>query len=277
MKFSIASYSYHRLLRDGQQDMFGYIEECKTLGAAQLDPWNGTLAPVTAEDETLYKAGSLAEHFSAESLAYVDRVKAAADAAGLPFGCLAVDGAHIYEITEAERLARRASAHRWLEVARRLDAAQIRIDAGGKEDMTDEMFEIVVNGYNNDILPAAHALGLEVIIENHWGATRLLDNTLRILGAVEGLGLLLDTNNFVPGTQVRGWELYAPHTRSVHIKTFNFDANGNDPTVDIPHVIGLLVDAGYDGVWGVESVPRDGDERGAVQQTIDLIKRSLNG
>jgi hypothetical protein len=37
----------------------------------------------------------------------------------------------------------------------------------------------------------------------------------------------------------------------------------------------LLLDAGYAGCWGVESVPKDGNEIEAARKTIALIKRAL--
>ncbi len=275
MDFSIASYSFHRLLQAGKQDMFKYITDSKELGASLLDPWNAHLAVIQDED-TVYKGGHDPENaqFSAVSDAYIEKVKAAAAAVGLPFGCLAVDGAHIYEPEPAKRQVNRASAYRWLEVAAKLGAQQVRIDAGGPENMPDDVFEIIVDGYN-DLIKRAGDLGLEIVIENHWGPSKIPENVIKILNAVDGLGLLFDSDNWADGRQEDGWTMCAPYARAVHIKTWEFDAVGNDPTVDIPRVVRLLVDSGYKGVWGIESVPRDGDEYGAVKKTAALIARSL--
>jgi sugar phosphate isomerase/epimerase len=275
MRFSVASYSFHRLLAAGQQDMFKYIEDCKALGAAQLDPWNGHLEPLNEETKALKSGADWAnETFSDAGLAYVARVKAAADAAGLPFGCLAVDGAHIWEATPEARQINRAAAYRWIDVAQRLGAKQIRIDSGGTPDMPDEMFGIIVEGFK-DVVAYAKVRGIEVIMENHWGANNVPANIVKILDAVAGLGLLFDSNNWYEGTQQEGWERCAKYARSVHIKTFKFDEQGNDPTVDIPKCIAMLIAAGYHDVWGIESVPVDGDEMGAVKKTVALIQHSL--
>jgi sugar phosphate isomerase/epimerase len=276
MKFSIASYSFHRELQAGKQDMFKYIEDCKALGMSQLDPWNGHLVPLNEEDERLKENAPETMEFSAENKAYIAEVKAAAEKAGLPFGCLAVDGPHIYEETEAARRANRVSAYRWIEVARLLGAKQIRIDAGGPETMTDEMLEIILAGYK-DIVPRANQAGLEVVIENHWGPSQHPENLTKILGGSEGLGLLFDTNNWTEGRKEDCWAMFAKDARSVHIKTFEFDKNGDDPTVDVAKAVKLLVEAGYDGVWGIESVPRDGDEYGAIKKTKALVERILQG
>ncbi|MBZ0304014.1 MAG: sugar phosphate isomerase/epimerase [Anaerolineae bacterium] len=275
LKFSIASFSFHRLLADGKQDMFGYIADSKRLGAVQLDPWNAHLSALQDEDAVI-RGGRDPENaqFSAQNDDYLVRVKAAAEAVGLPFGCLAVDGAHIYESDAEKRRSNRAAAYRWLEVAEKLGAQQVRIDAGGPEDMPDDVFEIIVAGYD-DVIRRAGNKGIEVLVENHWGPTKFPDHVIKLLDAVKGLSLLFDTNNWAEGHQQEGWQRCARYARSVHVKTFAFDAAGNDPTVDIPQVIQILVEAGYDGVWGIESVPRDGDEIGAVRKTAALIERTL--
>ena len=275
MDISIGGFSFHRLLASGQQDMFRYITDCKDLGATQLDPWNAQLAPVRSGDDVV-KAGSDPERaeLTSQDDAYLQRVKVAADEVGLPFGCLAVDGAHIYEPSEEARAANRALADRWLEVAQILGAAQVRVDAGGPQELPDDVFEIVVAGYR-DLVARAGDKGIEVLMENHWGPSVVPENVVKILGAVDGLGLLFDSHNWAPGMQQKGWKTCAPYARSTHFKTFKFDDDGNEVTVDVPKVIGILRNAGYTGCWGVESVPEDGDEYGAVRKTIALIRKTL--
>jgi sugar phosphate isomerase/epimerase len=275
MKFSICSYSFHRLLEAGKQDVFRYITDSKELGAAELDIWNAHLAPICGRDEAIKASGDPASAaLTAEELAYLDRVKAAAESAGMPVACVAVDGGHIYEETAQARAMNRAVAYRYLDVAERLKARQIRLDAGGTADLPDEMFAIIIEGYH-DLIARARAKGIELVMENHWGSSNVPENVVRILEAVDGLGLLFDTNNWAAGTQERGWALCAPYARATHIKTFEFDEAGNEPSVDLPRAINLLCDAGYDGVWGIESTPRDGDEYGGVRKAAALIARVL--
>jgi sugar phosphate isomerase/epimerase len=274
MDFSIASYSFHRLVNGGKQDMFQYIADSKKMGMASLDPWVGHLQPLLHESTKLTQGAQWdAPAFSSDGMLYIERVKAAIDEAGLPLNCLAVDGPHIYEPDEQTRKVHRASAYRWLDAAARLGSAQVRIDCGGPAELNDEQFAIIVDGYN-DLIARAKDKGMEIVIENHWGASQQPATLRRILDAIDGLGLLFDTNNFAPGKQQEGWEMFVGDAKAVHIKTFEFDENGNDPTVDIPKVIGMLLDNGYNGLWGIESVPRDGDEYGAIEKTRALVERA---
>jgi sugar phosphate isomerase/epimerase len=276
MEIGICSYSFHRLLAAGKQDMFQYINDCKALGCTQLDPWNAHLADIKKGDEVLH-AGSnphASDHLSAEDDAYILKVKEAAEAAGLPFGCIAVDGAHIYDAKSESRAANRARAYRWLDVAHKLGAKQVRIDAGGPEEMPADVYAIIKEGFE-DIIAYAKPLGVEIVTENHWGPTRLPENCLKLIHEIDGLGLLLDMHNFRADLRDAGRRQCAPFARAIHLKTFAWDENGNEITEDekAEEALHILKDAGYNGVWGVESVPKDGDEIEGARKTIALMRR----
>jgi len=275
MELSLCSYSFHRLLEAGGHDVFQYISDCHTLGCTQLDLWNGHL-PSLLDDQARSPSSFTPEYsqLSAGEMEYLGRIISAADAAGLPFGCLAVDGAHIYEASPEARQANQIKADRWLNIAGQLSAQQIRIDSGGTPEMPEEMLEVIVRGYN-DLLPRAGEKGIEVLMENHWGASRIPENVVRILEAVPGLGLLFDTGNWPDDMRETGWTRCARYARATHLKTSAFDAEGNETTVDIPRAMRLLQEAGYQGSWGIESVPRQGDEYEAAKKSIALVHRVL--
>lgn len=256
-RYSICSYSFRRSFESGAMDYPGYVAFHQAHGFSQLDPWMKHLEPAL------------------DDKAWLAAAKKMADDAGLPYGCIAVDGGHIYEETPATRAACREMAYRWLDVAAALGSAQVRIDSGGPEELTDEIFERIVEGYN-DLVPRARAMGMEILVENHWGPTKYPENTVRLLKAVDGLGLLFDTNNWAPGKREMAWEMCAPYARLTHVKTSSFDSQGNDPAVNLHKAFRILRDSGYDGVWGIESVPTNGDEEGAAVKTLALIKRELS-
>jgi sugar phosphate isomerase/epimerase len=274
MDISICSFSFHRLLAAGKQDIFQYIKDCKELGCTLLDPWNAHLAPLQEGDKVLHAGHNPHDaQLSTADEDYIQQVKAAADEAGMPFGCIAVDGAHIYDADPEVRQANRARAYRWIEIAQTLNARQIRVDSGGPAELTVEIMEVIVDGYKDIISRAGN---VEILIENHWGPSPIPDNVNKILDAVPGLGLLFDSFNWAEGKQQEGWDKCAHRARATHFKTFVFDENGNDTTQNIPQVIKQLKDAGYSGSWGVESVPKNGDEIEGARKTIELIKREVN-
>ena len=275
MRIGICSFSFHRLLASGSQDIFGYIDLCRQLGCAQLDPWNAHLAP-PENSETVLRAGrnpgQSHQLIALPDDSYIERVAAAGRRAGIPFGTIAVDGAHIFEPEPAARHENRRRAYAWLDAARKLGARQVRIDAGGPEQLSDEVLQIIVDGYR-DLIARARPMRIEILIENHWGAAIIPENVVRILLAAPGLGLLYDTRNWKAGLRPQGRQIGAPFARATHVKTRTWDERGNETSEDVAEAVNLLLGAGYAGTWGIESVPEDGDEFGGARKTIELLRR----
>ncbi len=269
MEFGICSYSFHRLLAAGKQDIFKYIQDCVDLGCTQLDPWSAHLLPLIPAKPT----GSAVGVLSDADHKYIAKIEEAADRSGLPWGCLAVDGAHIYEASPEARSVNRQNAYRWLDIANMLGAEQVRIDAGGPEDMPDDVFAIIKDGYN-DLISRAKTMGIEILFENHFGPSLIPDNCIKLCEEIEGLGLLLDTRNWKPGLREEGRKKCAKYARATHVKALRWEGD-EEIGEDVEEAIQLLLDSGYKGAWGIESVPPDGgdDEITAARKTIELIRR----
>jgi len=255
MQIGICSYSFHRLLEAGKQDLFQYIQDCQRLGCTQLDPWN--------------------EHFAAIDDAYIAKVKEAARRVELTFGLIAVDGGHVCEPTAEARATKRKNAYRWIDIARQLGARQIRLDAGGTAAMPQEEFDIIVEGFA-DLKKRCGEAGVELVMENHFGSSTIPDNVVRIIEAAK-IGLLLDSFNWAKGKEAEGWIKCAKYAKACHIKAFAFADDGEELTTNVGAFVKLMKKAGYRGAWGVESVPIDGDEMGAASKTIALIRRHVGG
>ena len=256
MQTSIMSYSFRRSFESGAMDIGSYLTFSKEHGFTHYAPWNMHLMAGFKDD------------------AYIDQVKTMAEAAGLKCGCVAVDRGHIYEKDAEARTQLRGNAKRWIDIARCLGAIQVRIDAGGPEEMPDDAFQVIVDGFL-DLIGYGRERGIEIVTENHWGPTKFPDNVVKLLETVHGLGLLFDTTNWAEGHIEEGWQKCARYAKAVHIKGLTSDASV--PKVDLPKCIATLKAAGYNSVWGIESAPIDGDEQKGVLQTLALIKRELGG
>lgn len=274
MKLGICSFSFHRTMASGAMDFAEYVRTCQTLGCSQLDPWNAHLSDATTGERTLHagRNPSQSHHLAVPRTEHLAGLKAIAERAGLPFGTIAIDGAHIYEPTPEARRVNRERAYGWLDAAAYLGARQARIDAGGDRDLPDDQFQLISQGYN-DLLEYATARGIELLIENHWGPAIVPENIQKMCSAAPGLGLLFDTHNWIPENKAAARRACAPLARATHIKTLEFDESGNDIATDITQAVAALLDSGYAGTWGIESVPRDGDEVRGARQTIEMIKR----
>jgi sugar phosphate isomerase/epimerase len=148
-------------------------------------------------------------------------------------------------------------------VAERLGATQVRIDAGGPERMPGDVFRVIVAGYE-DLVARGRDKGLEILFENHWGPTVVPENVVRLCEAVEGLGLLYDLHE---EARLR----CARYARATHVKTHGFDDRGNPTEGETARALGAIRETGYRGAWGIESVPRNGDEIDGARKTIKLL------
>jgi sugar phosphate isomerase/epimerase len=222
MKISVASYAFYGLLREGQIDLFGYLESCKyRYHLRTADIWNGML--LSTEDD------------------YLAKVKAALDERELALANLCVDGAHIWEDDPDVRERHYQNALSSLHAAEVLGAKTIRIDAGVREDVfTDEQFDWIVKRFQ-EYAQRAYDNGYRVGPENHWGAEAIPENMKRICEAVDhpGFGVLLHFR----GNE--GDAVMAPWAMHTHISWEITESCLEESMV-------MLRDAGYDGYWGVE-------------------------
>ena len=98
---------------------------------------------------------------------------------------------------------------------------------------------------------------------------------MRLCEAVEGLGLLYDTTNWKAGLREEARRFCTKYARATHVKTHGFDDRGNPTEGETARAVGALREAGYRGAWGIESVPRNGDEIDGTRKTIKLLGRLL--
>ncbi len=236
MKISIASYSFHGLIKAGKMDIFGYLESVKyRYRLDTADIWNGLLR-TTDEDQ-------------------VRKVREALDERELSVANYHVDGVHLWETDPVKREQNYKDAQLHLRVAEILGAQTIRIDTGGTFDvMTHEQLDLVTERYR-DYCTRAADFGAKLGPELHWGFSVLVDNMENIARAVDhpAFGILMHIGRWhVPGGAVVPVEVeatndarLAPWTAHTHV----------DPRIardHLPERIKLLKDAGYAGYWGVE-------------------------
>mgnify|MGYP000897825247 CR=1 FL=1 len=283
MHTSICSFSFHRLFGQGKMDFFSYITTCRELGCSHLQPWNAHFARNVSLEDLVYLGRNPGEHGAPVWLdppgdrAYVNDICAAARAAGLPFELICVDRAAVYDADPRVRTDFRGRACRWIDFAATIGAPAVRIDAGGPStaDLPDDVFTAIAEGYR-ELIARGRAVGVSIFVENHWGSSNIPENIVRFLDTIDGLHFLFDTNNWADGRQQDGWRLCGPRAHATHVKTRAFDAGGNAVGVDIPAALALVTNAGYRGVWGVESVPAAGNELEAARATLALIRRTMH-
>jgi len=255
MKISIASYSFHGLIGAGMMDVFGYLETCKyryRLDAA--DFWNGLLG----NDERVY----LDETF-------LRKVKEALAEREMVLANYHADGCHVWEDDPDARERNHRSALSHLRAARFLAARTVRIDAGGKgHAWTNEQFDFIVERFR-EYARIGSEWGCRVGPESHWGPELVPDNMERLARAVDhpGFGILMHIGHWENAPEEEGDRRLAPWTVHTHVDA-RITRSRLEPAMR------TLLDAGYNGYWGVEHHSAK-NEYAEVEYQLAEVRRVL--
>ena len=167
---------------------------------------------------------------------------------------------------------------RWLHAAKALGCFAIRVNARS-QGMPEEQLSCCADGIGT-LADRGAELGLAVIVENHGGVSSngawMASLMQRI--ARPNCGTLPDFGNFRL-SQTEQYDRYKgiaemlPWARDVSAKTYGFDADGNETTIDYARVFKLLDEAGYAGFVGIEYEGKGMSEHDGILATKRLIER----
>ncbi|MDR2135179.1 MAG: sugar phosphate isomerase/epimerase [Treponema sp.] len=247
--FSVMSYSFHGLLRRGAINVFGYLETAKyRYGLGTADIWNGL---ITSYDDD-----------------YITILKQNIDERGLAVVNLCCDGTHIWDNDPETRAANESLAWKCLNLAEKIGARTIRIDAGVREDVfSAEQTDYTAKKYREYCKRAA-AFGAKLGTENHWGATRFPANVEKLFAAVNeaNFGLLLHLGNWAEGDKDANDRAFAKRAMHTHIDF--------EHCADAERVLPPLQAGGYSGCWSVES-HKSTNEYNNVAFQLAQVKRVI--
>ena len=243
-RFSIASYSFHGLYRIGAMNAVQYFETIKYRYHVQYaDLWNLML--------TSYDDG------------YLLMLRDQLDERGLTLANLCCDGAHPWEDKEDDRNRNDITADNCLRAASILGALSVRMDVGIRTDnATDEQIEYVARKFKAYSRYCAR-FGAKFGPENHWGASRDIAVIRKLIQAVDepNYAHLLHLGNWLTDSPDKALDCdlaMAPAAMHIHM---HYGA-----CTDADHIFPLLIKAGYQGVWSIESHLSDNEYNNVAYQ-----------
>jgi len=263
---SLAQWSLHRMLRSGQLDPLEFptfAREQFDLGAVE---YVNTFFQDRAEDQI-----------------YLGELRSRATASGVQSLLIMVDAEGRLGDPDAALRTEAVENHfRWVEAARFLDCHSIRVNAGS-DGSRDEQRDLAVDGLRR-LTEFAAGYDINIIVENHGGLSsdgRWLADVIRRVDH-SGCGSLPDFGNFDLGggesyDRYRGVRELMPFAKAVSAKSYEFDADGYETTIDFPRMIRIVLDAGYHGYLGIEFEGAGLSEIDGIQATKSLLEtiRSL--
>lgn len=163
--------------------------------------------------------------------------------------------------------------YKWVEAAQFLGCHAIRVNAAG-DGSAAEVAKQATDGLHS-LATFAKDYGIAVIVENHGGYSSngvWLKDVIKSVG-LDNAGTLPDFGNFCvnraePTEQTleaylaagcldeydryKGTEELLPYAKGVSAKTYDFDGDGNETTIDYKRMLELVKSSGYTGYIGIE-------------------------
>lgn len=173
--------------------------------------------------------------------------------------------------------AKRAEAvenHRkWLEAAKALGCATIRVNAAS-EGSFDEQQRLAADGLRK-LTELAAPMELNVIVENHGGLSsngKWLAGVMRMVNHPR-CGTLPDFGNFYEYDRYLGVAEMMPFAKAVSAKSHDFDGFGEETTKDYHRLLRTVLDAGFHSWIGIEYEGDRLPERVGIAETLRLLQR----
>ena len=256
-KISLAQWSLHRALRSRALDHLDFAKVARTEFGIEAIEYVNTFFKDKATD-----AGYLAE------------MNRRARDHGVYQHLIMIDAEG--RLGDPDAAARRRAVenhHRWVDAAATLGCATIRVNAES-EGSYDEQLERAADGLRQ-LTEYGATREINVIVENHGG---LSSNGQWLAGVMKRVGhprcgTLPDFGNFYEYDRYRGVEDLMPFAKAVSAKSYDFDAKGEETTLDFRRFMRIVTSAGFRSWVGVEYEGNRLGEREGIARTQALLVR----
>jgi sugar phosphate isomerase/epimerase len=176
--------------------------------------------------------------------------------------------------------------YKWVDAAKYLGCATIRVNAGGN-GTAEEVAKNAADGLYQ-LGEFAAKSKINVIVENHGGYSsngKWLAGVMKTVN-LKNVGTLPDFGNFCIERQKNDWrvcldeydrylgtEELMPYAKGVSAKANNFKENGDEAVMDYSRLLTIVKKSGFKGIIGIEYEGDKLSEDDGIRATLNLLKK----
>ena len=250
LKISLAQWSLNKSIKNGKLPILDFAKKARSFNIEGIEFVSGLYTRDTDILERM-SMNSLAKELIKRSDDYgIDNVLFMIDNQG-----------DLASSNKNERLQAIDNHKRWIDLSAEIGCKTMRVNLNGEKDLNKWTKNSVksltaLNKYNENI---------NVVVENHGGLSssgKYLSNVMSKV-KLENCGTLPDFGNFCMNgspwgncTQMYdrylGTEELMPYAHAVSAKSYDFDDEGNETSIDYERMMEIVKRSGYQGYVGIE-------------------------
>ncbi len=173
---------------------------------------------------------------------------------------------------------------KWIDAAAKLGCASVRINVHGIGNWQTQLHNALESA--TALADYAKKQGVILLIENHGGLSSNGDWLLELMQTAkhDNLQILLDYDNF-KWSETEIWQntqrfdrydgvtKLMPYTNCVSVKTYAFDEQGFETTIDVERMVDIAQANNFKGYHSVEFEGSHSSPIEGIKKTADLLKR----
>ncbi len=280
-EISLAQWSIHNQIWDGTIDPMDFASVAKDLGYTGLEYVSN-----------LYIGNEVNYPMKDKGIeAILTELKHRSDSLGMTNVLIMVDDEGDLSVEDEALTAQAVENHKkWVDAAAFLGCRAIRVNLFGSSDAEAWVTSSVRS--LKALSTYAADKNIAILVENHGGLSsdgKLLAQVMEEVG-MDNCGTLVDFGNFCvrrengerwDGPCVQEYDRYQgieelmPYAQGVSAKSYAFDAEGNETTMDYPRILNIVRDSGFSGFIGVEFEGPEADPFPGMEATKSLIETVL--
>jgi len=259
-RISLAQWSLHRRLRGQQEpklDNLDFAKEAHSFGIEAVEYVNQFFID------------------KAKDTKYLAEMKKRAKDNGIKSLLIMCDREGNLGDPDSQRRTQAVENHyKWVEAAKFLGCHSIRVNARS-EGTYEEQMRLAADGLRR-LSEFAARYKINVIVENHGGLSsngEWLASVIKKVG-LANCGTLPDFGNFPPELdRYEAVKMLMPYAKSVSAKSYDFDEQGNETTIDYYRMMDIVLSAGYHGYVGIEYEGKRLSEDDGILATKRLLEK----